>query len=316
MVPTPSPSESAPPTAVPIIVRRDAQSEPMPCEVVRFPDMPMTPAMEYTCLGVAFALQVLLESFSEPGHIPEVFDERLYPLCGPNAPLGMISFVWSEPHPSLGIPHRCAAFDFVRLVVSRLKMTLKELVLAYAMVEQLIYNQPPAVQTHSVRPIFLIASVVATKVTNDFTTSITRCFRRVRDVFTTTSVPLLVVMERQLLICLHFHVPTGHIHEKCAAPPAPPFLTHPRPTPPALSDARRRRGLLPSGALRRGTPGPRATGTPGAQQRYRAPAARAVARGGGATAAPHATRACVQQRRRIGGAWPNSQRMCVCWDPG
>ena len=223
MVPSPSPSEPAPPTAVPIIVRRDAQSEPMPCEVVRFPDMPMTPAMEYTCLGVAFALQVLLESFSEPGHIPEVFDERLYPLCGPNAPLGMISFVWSEPHPSLGIPHYCAAFDFVRLVVSRLKMTLKELVLAYAMVEQLIYNQPPAVQTHSVRPIFLIASVVATKVTNDFTTSITRCFRRVRDVFTTTSVPLLVVMERQLLICLHFHVPTGPIHEKCAPPPRTPI---------------------------------------------------------------------------------------------
>ena len=241
MVPSPSPSEPAPPTARPIIARRDAKSEPMSDDkFLHFPDVPMTPAMEYTCLGVAFALRVLLEHFSKPGHIPEVFDERLYPLCGPNAPLGMISFVWSEPHPSIGIPRRCAAFDFVLLVVSRLKMTLKELVLAYAMVEQLVTNQPPAVQTHSLRPIFLIACVIATKVTSDASLSLRSCFRKVRNVFTTTSVPLFVVMERQLLILLHWHVPTGPIHQKCAVPRRP-------------SQARHTLATLPLGARLRAT---------------------------------------------------------------
>ena len=178
--------------------------------------------MEYACLGVAVALQTLLEHYSRPGRVPQVFDERLYPLCGPNSPLGVVSFVWSENHPLLGKPRGCMSFDYALCVVSRLEMTHKELVLAYAIVEQLINTQPSAVQAHSLRPIFLIASVVATKVTLDEPHSIAASFMKLRDVFTTTSVPLLVVMERQLLVLLQWHLPTGNIHQDCACPLACP----------------------------------------------------------------------------------------------
>jgi len=160
---SPAASEPAGPTAAAVLVHRDARSEPMPRDAILVPDVAMPANMPFACLGAAYAVHVLLEHLAEPGRVPDVFDERRHPLCGPNAPLGIVSFVWTD----LPVPRLCIVHDFVLLVASRLQLTLKELVFAYAIVEGLINDQPVYAQAHCLRPIFLSACVVATKAVND-----------------------------------------------------------------------------------------------------------------------------------------------------
>ena len=214
---SPAPSEPAVPTAAAVLVYRDARSEPMPTDAVLPVADEATPAhMPFACLGVAYAMHVLLEHFGEPGRVPENFDERRHPLCGPNAPLGIVSFVWTDHMPFLPLPRFHTVHDFVLLVVSRLQLTLKEVVLAYGILEQLVNDQPVYAQAHCLRPIFLIACVIANKVTNDVPYYIGSCYDDLRDVFTATSIPLMKRMERQLLFLLGFDMPVGAILENCA----------------------------------------------------------------------------------------------------
>ena len=200
--------------AVPVShIRRGVRSELMPTDAHPIPDVEMPARMPFACLGVAFAARVLLEQFSKPGQVPAIFDENLYPLCdAASTPHGIVSFVWT----STPVPHLCAFNDFVLFVVSRLDLVLKELVLAYALVEQLIHDHPVYVQANSLRPIFLTACVVAQKVANDLAPSIASCHACVRDVFTATSVRRMKLMETELLFLLHFELPTGAINQKCA----------------------------------------------------------------------------------------------------
>ena len=233
---SPAASEPAGPTAAAVLVHRDARSEPMPRDAILVPDVAMPANMPFACLGVAYAMHVLLEHLAEPGRVPDVFDERRHPLCGPNAPLGIVSFVWTDlPVPRLHIIH-----DFVLLVVSRLQLTLKEVVLAYGILEQLVKDQPVYAQAHCLRPIFLIACVIATKVTNDVPYFIGRCYDDLRDVLTATSIRLMKRMERQLLFILGFKLPVGNIHQNCAHtrhPSTPHGRTHHPPTNPCQPPA-------------------------------------------------------------------------------
>jgi len=246
-----SPAHSEPnvPTATPVLVYRDARSEPMPTDdAIAVPDVAMHANMPFPCLGAAYAMHVLLEHIAAPGHVPEVFDEHRFPLCRPNAPVGIGSFVWTDvPVPRLHTVH-----DFVLLVVSRLQLTLKELVLAYAIVEKLAKDQPVYAQAHCMRPIFLTACVIATKAVDDRPYFIGSCHRNLSDVFTSTSVPLLKVMERQLLVILDFRLPKvasvvpsdGPDAQNCAPTPRRHTRAHiPRPripvTTPCASSLRR-----------------------------------------------------------------------------
>ena len=186
----------------------------MPTDALPIPDVETPASMSFACLGVAFAARVLLADFSAPGQVPAIFDESLHPLCdAASTPHGIVSFVWTSSTP---VPHLCVMNDFVLFVVSRLDLDLEELVLAYALVEQLINDHPVYVQTNSLRPIFLTACVVAQKVANDLAPSVASCHDCVRDVFTATSVRRMKLMEGELLFLLHFELPTGAIHQKCA----------------------------------------------------------------------------------------------------
>ena len=206
------------PMAAAVLVYRP-RSEPMPTVASLVPDVAMRANVPFACLGVAFAMRVLMERFAVPGLVPEVFDERLFPLCRPNAPVGIISFVWTD----LPVPRLHTVHDFVLLVVSRLQLSLKELALAHDIVEKLVNDQPVYAQAHCLRPIFLIACVLAAKVINDQPYFIGSCHRSLSDVFTATSIPLMKVMERQLLVILDFSLPVAPSHgpdaQNCARLP-------------------------------------------------------------------------------------------------
>ena len=226
---SPAASEEATPTARVTPVPRDAESELMPADALPIPDVAMPAGMSFACLGVAFAVRVLLEDHGQPGPVADIFNERLNPLCSARVPHGVVSFVWTEPHPALPLPRQSAVHDFVLLVVSRLEMTLKELCLAYAIVEQLVINHRTCAQSHCLRPIFLIACAIATKVTHDVAHRMSTFYDQVCDVFTMTSIPLMKAMELQLLSMLHFDLPTGDIHQLCARPPPPTPVSPPPP---------------------------------------------------------------------------------------
>ena len=216
----------------------------MPTDVMHIPDVAMAAGMPFACLGVAFALRVLLESFGQPGPVPIIFNERVCPLCGAKAPLGVISSIWADAHSALPLPlpRQSAVHDFVLLVVSRLELTLKELVIAYAIVEQLTINQPTCAQAHSLRPIFLISCVIAIKITHDVRYEVGMSFDSVRDVFTKTSIPMMKLMEKEVLSMLNFDLPIGNIHQLCAPNPTREptgYKSHGLLPPPSLSAAHR-----------------------------------------------------------------------------
>ena len=217
-----SPADSEPDVsmAAAVLVYRP-RSEPMLTDAIPVPGVAMPANMPFACLGVAFAMRVLMEHSAVPGRVPEVFDERLFPLCRPNAPVAITSFVWTD----LPVPRLHTVHDFVLLVVSRLQLTLKELALAYDIVEKLVNDQPVYAQAHCLRPIFLIACVLAAKVVNDQPYFIGSCHRNVCDVFTATSIPLMKMMERQLLVILDFSLPVAPSHgpdaQNCAHPSDP-----------------------------------------------------------------------------------------------
>lgn len=223
----------APLAAVPVShIRRQrtrgVRSELMPTDALPIPDTEMPASVQFACLGMAFAMRVLLEQFSKPGQVPTIFDENIYPLCDvASTPYGIVSFVWTNT----SIPHPCAFNDFVLFLISRLDLVLEELVLAYALVEQLIHGRIVYVQASNLRPIFLTACVVAQKVANDLAHSIASCHDCVCDIFTATSVRLMSLMETELLFLLHFKLPTGAIHQQCA-PGSSQHRTRSRVSPP------------------------------------------------------------------------------------
>ena len=71
-------SEEAMPTARVTPVPRDAESELMPTDALPIPDVAMPANMPFACLGVGFAMHVLLERFAVPGLVPDdVFFDHL-----------------------------------------------------------------------------------------------------------------------------------------------------------------------------------------------------------------------------------------------
>ena len=103
---SPANSEPAVPVEAPVLVYRYARSEPMPTDAIPVPDVAMPANMPFACHGVAYAMHVLIEHFAVPGLVPAAFDERRFPLFRPNAPVGIISFVWTRlPVPRLRTVH-------------------------------------------------------------------------------------------------------------------------------------------------------------------------------------------------------------------
>ena len=57
--------------------------------------------------------------------------------------------------------------QYVLLLVERLRMTVAELVMAYAVVERVLVLHPTTLRVNSIRPMLLGACVIATKTSRD-----------------------------------------------------------------------------------------------------------------------------------------------------
>ena len=157
-------------------------------------------ARTVAALGVALAFEVLLEEPSAPGWLPALLDEQRVPLSGPMPPIPPRSFSFTEGHAAVPIgvvrrnarchsssspahiglptcslvlhPIRLRACNpqmhqYVLLLVERLRMTVGELVMAYACVKRVLALHPTTVRVNSIRPMLLGACVIASKTSRD-----------------------------------------------------------------------------------------------------------------------------------------------------
>ena len=157
-------------------------------------------ARTVAALGVALAFLVLLEERTAPGWLPALLDELRVPLSGPMPPISPRSFSFTEGHGAVPIgvvrrnarchsPSSPAHIDlpacslvphpirlrtcnpqmhqYVLLLVERLRLTVGELVMAYACVKRVLVLHPTTMQVNSIRPMLLGACVIASKASRD-----------------------------------------------------------------------------------------------------------------------------------------------------
>ena len=137
---------------------RCAWSCPLSSE--RFEVEPQGPEAEVAGLGVAVALRKLLSNWTDPvrrlsslslrrflrigthvrtafawqGWLPALFNERVARLTADGAPIPSFPFVEVQGGPQERLPPEGVVHQFVMVLVSRLQLSVAEIVLAYALV--------------------------------------------------------------------------------------------------------------------------------------------------------------------------------------
>ena len=155
------------------------------------------------CRGVVYAVCELLESSPPPPNwIPQLIDERQWPLCDAHSPL--MSFPWVTPFVR---PSAREVREYVCLLATRLQMTAGELAMSLALLELLALNHTGIVQPYTLRPLLYATSVVALKLTCDYEIPTRDCYDALKDLFTNTCPRTVARIETQLLVLVDWCVP-------------------------------------------------------------------------------------------------------------
>ena len=154
------------------------------------------------CRGVVYAVCAMLESSPPPRNwIPQLIDERKWPLCDAHSPL--MSFLWMTPHMHLDV--RTVA-TYVCLIATQLQMTATDLALALLLIETLAIQHTGMVQPYTFSPLFYAASVVARKFTCDYELPTRDCYDAIEDLFTNTCPRAVARIETQFLVLIDWSV--------------------------------------------------------------------------------------------------------------
>ena len=154
------------------------------------------------CRGVVDAVCELLQSSPPPPNwIPQLIDERQWPLCDAHSPL--TSFLWVTPHVH---PDVRAVGTYVGLIAMRLQMTAGDLALALSLLETLAIHHTGMVQPYTLRPLFYAASVVARKLTCDSALPTRDCYDAIEDLFTNACPRAVARIEAQMLVLIDWSV--------------------------------------------------------------------------------------------------------------
>ena len=154
------------------------------------------------CRGVVDALYNLLLSSPPPPHwIPQLIDERQWPLCDERSPL--TSFPWVTRFVHLNARE---VREYVCILAMRLKMTAGDLIMSLSMLELLAFNHAGIVQPYTLRPLLYATSVVACKLSCDCTLPTRDCYDAISDLFTNTCPRAVARIETQLLVLIDWRV--------------------------------------------------------------------------------------------------------------
>ena len=155
------------------------------------------------CRGVVYAVCDLLESSPPPRNwIPQLIDERQWPLCDEHSPL--TSFPWLTPHMHLDV--RTVA-TYVCLLATQLQMTAGDLAMSLSLLELVALNHTGIVQPYTLRPLLYATSVVARKLSCDYEIPTRDFYDAVDDLFTNACPRAVARIETQLLVLVDWCVP-------------------------------------------------------------------------------------------------------------
>ena len=173
-------------------------SAPLPEDVLAIESL--DEEQDAAALGVAAALLILLAEFTVPGWLPAAIDEQRTPLCVTMAVVPSFCFAdnhngfvpirvvrrsnaahQTSPQSASSPAHRPNLVDtmsctlpethqmhqYVSLLVERFRMTVGELVMAYACVERVLLLHPTTMRASSIRPMLLGASIISCKTCRD-----------------------------------------------------------------------------------------------------------------------------------------------------
>ena len=181
----------------------------------------LDPLIWHAARGVAHAVHTLLINQQQgllpqpdEDELPLAIDERFMPLCNVGAPLfsvdyPLVSFVWNE------IPPVEVAHDFVCVLAENLT-TVQELVVAYVLFEKAIRSPTTVLASFTVRPLLVACVVLAVKITGDEEVSNAFQASCLRSDFTALTARHLLELERQVLVLVEHHIPTGPIYQTYA----------------------------------------------------------------------------------------------------
>ena len=163
------------------------------------------------CRGVVDAVHNLLLSSPCPSQwIPQLIDERRWPLC--DAHSSLTSFPWVTKSVRLSI---LEVREYVCLLATRLHMTTADLVMSLALLELVALNHTGIVQPYTLRPLLYATSVVARKVSCDYELPTRDCYDAIQDVFTNTCPRAVARIETQFLVLIDWSVPLN-VYTTCA----------------------------------------------------------------------------------------------------
>ena len=155
------------------------------------------------CRGVVDAVNNLLLSAPPPPQwIPQLIDERHWPLCDAHSPL--VSFPWVLPHV---FPNVRDVHAYVCLLATRLQMTAGDLAMSLSLLELLALNHTGMVQPFTFRPLLYATSVVARKLSYDYAIPTRNFYDAVEDLFTNTCPRAVARIETQMLVLIDWRVP-------------------------------------------------------------------------------------------------------------
>jgi hypothetical protein len=162
------------------------------------------------CRGVVYAVCKLLQSSPPtPNWIPQLIDERQWPLCDTHSPL--TSFLWTTPHVH---PDVRAVGTYVCLLATRLRMTVSELAVSLSLLELVALSHAGIVQPYTLRPLLYATSVVARKHSCDYGLRTRDCYDAIEDLFTNACPRAVARIETQLLVLIDWRVPLdADMHE-------------------------------------------------------------------------------------------------------
>jgi hypothetical protein len=170
--------------------------------------------------GAGAALVALLDlakdwrSNGASAHVPGIWDERLVPVCGTDAPV--TSFPWNGAAPNHPPAHR-DAMELVCVVMDRLEMGAPEVVTAVVILESFMRARAGTLCPHSARPMLLACCTLACKLTTDADVTTPECCAAVRDCFTGLTALQVARIEEQMLVLLDWSFPTDpEVYRACA----------------------------------------------------------------------------------------------------
>jgi hypothetical protein len=134
--------------------------------------------------------------------MPQIIDERQWPLCDEHSPLTSFPWVTQFVHPNAR-----EVREYVCLLATRLQMTAGDLAMSLSLLELLALNHTGIVQPYTLRPLLYATSVVARKLSCDYELPTRDCYDAIADLFTNTCPRAVARIETQLLVLIDWSVP-------------------------------------------------------------------------------------------------------------